>query len=100
MRKNREAVIFSRLSRPKKEGRNASSGLTEGTPMRKIAGLLTCMILFAAQAEARAAEDSYFIIVFGGQRPLIKAPRHAHSWATFVHVRPDGIAEEFTISWL
>lgn len=46
------------------------------------------------------AEDSYYVIMWGGQRPVFKAARYSHSWATFVHVCCDGRTEELTISWL
>jgi hypothetical protein len=51
-------------------------------------------------AHAVAAEDAYFVIVFGAQRPLIKDPRYSHSFAAFAHLTPDGRLETFTISWL
>lgn len=56
--------------------------------------------LGATTAGAAAAEDVYFAIVFGAQRPVVKAPRYSHSFATFTHLTPDGRLEAFTISWL
>jgi len=47
-----------------------------------------------------AAEDAYYVVVFGAQRPFIKQPRYSHSFATFAHATPDGGLEAFTISWL
>jgi len=47
-----------------------------------------------------AAGDCYFVIVFGAQRPIVKAARYSHSFATFVHQMADGRLEAFTISWL
>jgi hypothetical protein len=44
-------------------------------------------------------QDTYFVIVFGAQRP-IKAARYSHSFATFIRVTPDGQTQEVTISWL
>jgi hypothetical protein len=54
----------------------------------------------ALSAPAAAAEDAYFVVVFGAQRPVVKAPRYSHSFATFAHLLPDGRLEAFTISWL
>lgn len=45
-------------------------------------------------------EDAYYVVVFGAQRPVLKAPRYSHSFATFVRVTPDGGVETATISWL
>jgi hypothetical protein len=47
-----------------------------------------------------AAQDAFFVVVFGSERPVIKAPRYSHTFATFIHLRPDGLIEQFTISWL
>jgi hypothetical protein len=49
---------------------------------------------------APAAGDQYFAIIFGAQRPVIKVPRYAHSFAAFVHWMPGGRFESFTISWM
>jgi hypothetical protein len=54
----------------------------------------------ALAGPAAAAEDAYFMVVFGAQRPVVKAPRYSHSFATFAHLLPDGRLETFTISWL
>lgn len=64
------------------------------------AWLLAVVGLGVAAGEAPAAGDCYFVTVFGAQRPVIKAPRYSHSFATFVHRFPDGRLEAFTISWL
>jgi hypothetical protein len=54
----------------------------------------------AVAMPAPAAESSYFVLVFGAQRPLIKVPRYSHSFATFVRLTPERRLEAFTISWL
>lgn len=51
------------------------------------------------------ADETYFVLVFGSQRPGVNLPGHAHSFATFVRVtgdpcRADAQVEAFTISWL
>lgn len=52
------------------------------------------------------AQESYYVMVFGSQRPVINQPAHTHSWATFVRVtcdpaRPGATRiEPHTISWL
>jgi hypothetical protein len=64
-------------------------------------GLVSAVGLWLAlSAPAAAAEDAYFVLVFGAQRPVVKAPRYSHNFATFAHLRPDGRLEAFTISWL
>jgi hypothetical protein len=56
------------------------------------------MLTLAAPVPAQA--DTFFVTVFGAQRPVIKLARHSHSFATFVRVYPNGCAADFTISWL
>ena len=51
-------------------------------------------------AEEAPAADYYFVVVFGAQRPVVKAARYSHSFATFVHQFPDGRLEAVTLSWL
>lgn len=46
------------------------------------------------------SSDTYYVMIFGAQRPVLKDPRHSHSFATFVRLGADGAAEYFTISWL
>jgi hypothetical protein len=66
-----------------------------------LAGIL--MVLLPGTA---AAEDLYFVIVYGAQRRPINQPRYTHTWATFVHLNGCGPdprtyqATFFTISWL
>ncbi len=57
---------------------------------------MTLLLLTAAPVKA----DSFFVIVFGAQRPVIKLARYSHSFATFVRVCPNGQTSDFTISWL
>jgi hypothetical protein len=58
--------------------------------------VLSCLAL----AAPAAARDAYFAVVFGAQRPYIKVPRYSHSFASFLHLRADGVLEAFSISWL
>ena len=51
-------------------------------------------------AAAPVCQDVYYVVVFGAQRPGLKAARYSHSFATFVHLAPGGGLEAFTISWL
>src|SRR5262249_52328343 len=50
--------------------------------------------------------ETYHVLVFGSQRPLINQPKYTHSFATFVRpvgdlCHPAGAwVEAFTISWL
>lgn len=50
--------------------------------------------------------ESYYVIVWGSQRPIINQPNHTHSWATFVRVTGDPAVpgackiDSFTVSWL
>jgi hypothetical protein len=67
----------------------------------KSAGLLAALTLWSClPARASTAGDTYFVIVFGSEHPVIKAPRYSHTFATFIHLTPDRRIEEFTISWL
>ena len=60
----------------------------------------------AAAPPAPLAMESYYVIVWGAQRPIINQPNHTHSWATFVRVAGDPAApgscriDSFTVSWL
>ncbi|WP_020470727.1 hypothetical protein [Zavarzinella formosa] len=44
--------------------------------------------------------DSFYVVVFGYQRPVINNARFSHTFATFIRTTADGKAEHFTISWL
>lgn len=68
--------------------------------MRILHALCAGLTLVTTAAELRAQADTYYVIVFGGQPPGFKSPKRSHTWATFIHLCPDGRAEEFTISWL
>jgi len=52
------------------------------------------------------ADEKYYLIVFGSQRPIINQPAHTHTWATFIRVvdnpaKPGSAkVEPYTISWL
>lgn len=49
-------------------------------------------------------EESYFVVVFSAQRPMINHPSHAHNWATFIRVRgpagPNAKVDWHTVSWM
>jgi len=62
--------------------------------------LLLAAMLTGATLSSVQAQDCYYVVVFGAQRPLLNNPRHTHSFATFIHTRADGPTEYFTISWL
>ena len=51
-------------------------------------------------ATRAAADEAYYVVVFGAQRTPIKSPRYSHTWASFVHERADGTTEVATLSWL
>ena len=51
-------------------------------------------------AQASAAEDTYFVVLFGQQQQGCNKPSLAHSYATFIHLTADGQMDSFTISWL
>lgn len=51
------------------------------------------------------AQESYYVIVYGAQRPIINQPSLTHSWATFIRVSgeagtPAVKIDSFTVSWL
>src|SRR5215210_6844984 len=50
------------------------------------------------------SEESYFVVVFSAQRPIINQPRHAHNWATFIRVSgpagPNAKVDWHTVSWM
>ncbi len=67
-----------------------------------------CLVVAAILSRPVRADgsESYYVIVFGSQRPLLNHPAHTHSWATFVRVveepkRPETrTVEAHTVSWL
>jgi hypothetical protein len=69
------------------------------------AAFLGVVVCLAAQSRG-TAQEAYFVIVFGSQRPVINRPAHTHSWATFVRVACDPVnprtltVEPHTVSWL
>ena len=71
----------------------------------KAAPLSLLALTFLAVSTA-GADERYYLIVFGSQRPIINQPAHTHTWATFIRVVDDpakpGSAkvEPYTISWL
>ena len=73
-----------------------------------IARLIPSLIVVAALSapSKSAAEDFYFMTVYGAQRPIINQARYTHTWATFIKLSGCGAdlrtyrAESFTISWL
>lgn len=84
--------------------------------MKKIRTLL-CIALLASASSVRTqaqeqtqtppaepiqvqAQDAYYVVIFGGQRPTFKNPRHSHSFAVFIHTDALNRTEYFTISWL
>jgi hypothetical protein len=69
-------------------------------------GPLLALLLPLVVATAARADDTYFVIVFGSQRPL-NPPKYTHSFATFVRVScPKGGTPQqqrvqwWTVSWL
>jgi len=66
---------------------------------------VTALVVCLGGANSARAEDAFFLMVFGSQRPGINQPRYTHSFATFVRVKemngrlePNHV-EGFTISW-
>ncbi len=64
-----------------------------------------CAITFAAGVlgltlAQPARGDTFFVTVFGAQRPVVKLARYSHTFATFVRVLPNGGVQQATISWL
>jgi hypothetical protein len=70
---------------------------------RLLAGALLTLALGTGRA---AACETYYVLVFGSQRPVINQPKYTHSFATFFRVAGDPCHPEtccinaFTISWL
>jgi hypothetical protein len=68
--------------------------------------LVLCSIVALITLPAPAkAQESYYAIVFGSQRPVFNQPDHTHNWAVFVRVigdpcKPGALIEPFTVSWL
>jgi hypothetical protein len=66
---------------------------------------LVALVILVALPTVSAAEEYYFVTVFGGQRRF-KQPEHSHSWAVFVRLCGEGCdlskykMEYFTVSWL
>jgi hypothetical protein len=65
-----------------------------------------CIVGLLAVLPAQAcAHESYYVIVFGAQRPILNLPDHTHTWGTFIRVFDDprrpGIlfVEPHTVSW-
>jgi hypothetical protein len=54
--------------------------------------------------DAAGAQESYYVIIFGSQRPIINQPAHTHTWATFIRVVGDPAkpqkVEPYNVSWL
>src|SRR5262245_53102296 len=73
--------------------------------MRPRTVALLALLLASCLPRAARAEDYYFMMVFGSERPDFN-PRYSHSFATFAHVRgangvlDTGHVEHVTISWL
>src|SRR5688572_10384417 len=50
--------------------------------------------------------ETYYVIMWGSQRPILNQPDHTHSWATFVRVAGDPAVpgacriDSFSVSWL
>jgi hypothetical protein len=74
--------------------------------MKRPHALCAALLLAAVAAAPARAQDSYYMAVFGYQRPPLDLAKHAHSFAAFVHVTGEGgpggpcLAETFAISWL
>lgn len=69
---------------------------------------MTCLTLLALTSALTPGQpappcDTYYLLVFGMQKPVINNPNYTHSFATFVRIpggpTPCGI-ESFTISWM
>lgn len=71
----------------------------------KIVSLCAVGLLGLLPAGA-TAQESYYVLVFGSQRPIINQGAHTHTWATFVRVTGDPTrpgaskVEPHTVSWL
>jgi hypothetical protein len=68
---------------------------------------LSCCALAALFLLPRAvsADEAYFMVVFGAERPIYFDANHTHTWATFVRACPDAdgclhVVDAFTISWM
>ncbi len=68
--------------------------------MRKAWTAGVVVLWLALAGRAGAAEDAYFVAVFGAQRRFLNRPCFSHSFAAFAHLTPEGRLEAFTISWL
>lgn len=59
-----------------------------------------------SQEPPTAIGETFYVLIYGSQRPVVDVPRYTHSWGTFVRVvgdpcHPETCAvEAFTISWL
>jgi hypothetical protein len=67
--------------------------------------ILALGALVALYPDQAGAQESYYVIVFGSQRPVINQPDHTHSWAVFVRVvgdpcQPGAQIDHFHVSWL
>jgi hypothetical protein len=68
--------------------------------------LLASVSLAGLHPNAARADEAYFVVIFGSQRPIISQPNHTHSFATFIRLTGDlcqpasAQLEAFTISWL
>src|SRR5262249_61030774 len=75
--------------------------LRPGLRPRAWAVLALCLLTGRA-----GACETFYVLVFGSQRPVINQPKYTHSFATFVRVVGDPChpeaccVEAFTISWL
>jgi hypothetical protein len=70
----------------------------------RLVSRLALPVLFALVAAApAAAQERYFVMVFGAQKSLV-TPQYTHSWAMFVRTcgpcLGDAELDYFTISWL
>ncbi len=65
-----------------------------------ILGLLIIPLHLGFVTPTVYGQDSYFVVLFGAQRPFFKQPRTCHSFAVFLHQRENQSVESFAISWL
>lgn len=84
------------------------NGRTGNTRWLAVLGFLAGLALPAEGLgqEPPVTGESFYVLVYGSQRPGISVPRYTHSWGTFVRVVGDPchpetcLVDAFTISWL